>query len=123
MKKYTDVKLINYENQEVVLSMSLGARETMSFQSIYRELTNTKETLTQALAKLNDGDVDVILALASACLHSKHKNGVTSKQPIGFDKFDDEFPLFQNIDALMAGFEIVMGDLNVESDKNDSVGK
>ena len=123
MKRYVDIQLENYDGEMVQLQMSLGARELITTQRIYRDITgNKKATFTEILGLLSigdGGDLDVILALVCGSLHEINKSGVVNPQPIGFKKFDDEYPLLKNLDKIMEGLKQVMEDVQVEPSRDD----
>lgn len=123
MKKYAEVTLINYDGEEKLYTMCLGSRELIAFEDIYGELSGTEQTLFESMDKIKKGDLKSLMALASATLHETTPQGITKKQPLGFDKFDDEIPLMLNMSAIQEGFQQVMRDLQVKSDKSDNVGK
>lgn len=122
MKRYVNLTLENYDGEMIELQMSLGSRELITCQRIYREITGTNATFTEIMGLLNvgdGGDLDVILSLVCASVHEINKLGVVNVNPIGFKKFDDEFPLLKNLDKIMQGLKEVMEDVHVEPSKDD----
>lgn len=115
MKRYVDVKIVNFEGNEVEYSMSLGTREIIFFEREFKSMSgDNNATLFNSLHLLEQGDLTFIIALVCSTLHEKN-NGVINPQPIGFDKFDAEYNLFSNIDAIMKGLEVVMQDLQIKN--------
>lgn len=122
MKRYHDVKLTDYEGNEREFVMTMATKNIVAFEQIYRELTgDNKATLFNSIEKLQQGDIAVIVSLVSASIHEK-VNGIPAKYPFGYDRFDDEFNLLENVDVLMQGLDVVMKDLKI-NDRGVKKGK